>query len=162
MWQTAQQVRACAGAAGADRHRGAQKQNPARLSCWRGGGVGWVVRGPRRQPPRDEQNVDPAPPSIDTMPPLLRGLRLTFHPQHALGRSCRRAFLVCIVAIAVHHTHPSAKRAWEWSLKTVQLFLLWCGIIGVRRWGPHDPTPPFFLFFFLLITLELEGVFKRI
>jgi len=159
MWQTAQQVRLTAGA---DRHRGAQAQNPTRRLCWQGGGVGWVARGPRRQPPRDEQNVDPAPPSIDTMPPLLRGLRLTFHPQHALGRSCRRAFLVCIVAIAVHHTHPSAKRAWEWSLKTVQLFLLWCGIIGVRRWGPHDPTPPFFLFFFLLITLELEGVFKRI
>lgn len=94
------------------------------------------------------------------MPPLLVGLRLAFHPQHVLGRSCRRAFLVTLVSIAVHNTHPSAGRAWEWSLKTVQLFLLWCGIINMYRWGPHDPTPPFFMFFFLLITLKLEGVFE--
>ena len=81
-------------------------------------------------------------------------------PQHSLGRACRRAALVAAVAIAVHNTHPDAERRWEWSLKTIQLFLLWCGIINMYRFGPHDSTPPLFLFFFLLITLKLEGVFK--
>lgn len=93
------------------------------------------------------------------MPPLLIGLQLAFHRQHVLGRSCRRAFMVSLVSIAVHNTHPSAERAWEWSLKTVQLFLLWCGMITMYRFGPHDSTPPFFMFFFLIVTLKLEGVF---
>lgn len=115
----------------------------------------------RRQTLAARMSDAPLPEPEPEPPPMALAdkLRLTFHPQHALGRACRRAALVSAVAIAVHNTHPDAERRWEWSLKTVQLFLLWCGIISMYRFGPHDSTPPLFLFFFLLITLKLEGVF---
>lgn len=92
------------------------------------------------------------------MPPLRDGLRLTFSRHSRLGRSCRRATLTSVALLALYQTHPSAQTRWEYSLKTVQLLCLFLGLCGAVRWGPHDATPPLFIFCFLLTTLKLEGV----